>query len=457
MVRMGGQVTKNIWIVDDDSDTASLLAEVLCRKGFGASSLGSATECLERLSGEIPDIVIMDIQMPGMSGIDLCRELRERHPDLLPMVITGQGNLDSAISAMRAGAYDFITKPVTVDVLVTRISRALDYLDLRREVVTMRAGVHGALDRMIGESRAIQETVDMVQRVAGSDATVLISGESGTGKELVARALHELSPRQHQPFVAVNCAAIPASLFESELFGHVRGAFTDARQPRTGLFIQAGCGTMFLDEIGEMPIEIQSKLLRVLQERSLRPVGRDSEVPFEARVVASTNRDLQVEVQNHRFREDLFYRINVVPITVAPLRERGGDVLLLARHFLRRIAIRVNKPVSGITIPAARLMTAYDWPGNVRELDNCIERAVALCRFDKITVDDLPAKLRGGEHPVVTHEVSPAELVSLAEMERRYVSHVLGAVGGNKTRAARALGMNRRSLYRRLPSGGSSD
>jgi two-component system response regulator HydG len=304
-----------------------------------------------------------------------------------------------------------------------------------------------------GSSPAIRATIEMIARVASSDATVLITGESGTGKELVARALHNLSPRRDQPFVAVNCAAMPAPLLESELFGHVRGAFTDAKRSRAGLFVQAGAGTIFLDEIGEMPIEMQVKLLRVLQERKVRPVGGDEEVPFEARVVTATNRDLETEVEEKRFREDLFYRINVVAIPVPPLRARAGDILQLAQYFLKRIAGRTNKPVQGISGPAARLLMDYDWPGNVRELENCMERAVALCRLDEVTVDDLPAKVQ--EHQsskiVITTE-SPGELITLDEMERRYVRQVLSAVSGNKTHAARILGIDRRSLYRRLES-----
>jgi two-component system, NtrC family, response regulator AtoC len=388
-----------------------------------------------------------------MSGIDLCVELRQRYPDLLPLVLTGQGGLDTAIAAIRAGAYDFITKPVKVDALAIAVQRAIEHLSLQREVQRLRRDAHREMpiDGIAGGSPAIRETIEMIRRVADSDATVLVTGESGTGKELVARALHRLSPRANEPFVAVNCAAMPAPLLESELFGHVRGAFTDAKRSRAGLFVQAGAGTIFLDEIGEMPIEMQVKLLRVLQERKVRPVGGDEEVPFEARVITATNRDLETEVDEKRFREDLFYRINVVAIPVPPLRARAGDILLLAQFFLKRIASRTGKPVQGISGPAARLLMDYDWPGNVRELENCMERAVALCRLDEITVDDLPAKVQ--EHQsskiVITTE-SPGELITLDEMERRYVRQVLNAVGGNKNHAARILGIDRRSLYRRL-------
>jgi two-component system response regulator HydG len=446
-------VNGTILIVDDDDDTAVLLRDSLRKRGFDVDAVNSAQQCLEHLRTEPADVVVTDVQMTGMSGIDLCQELRQRYPDLLPIVLTGQGGLETAIAAIRAGAYDFITKPVKVDALAISVGRALEHLSLRREVKRLRqhADSQIPIDGIAGNSPAIRETIEMIRRVADSDATVLVTGESGTGKELVARALHNLSPRKDQPFVAVNCAAMPAPLLESELFGHVRGAFTDAKRSRAGLFVQAGAGTIFLDEIGEMPTEMQVKLLRVLQERKVRPVGGDEEVPFEARVVTATNRDLETEVEDKRFREDLFYRINVVAIPVPPLRARAGDILLLAQYFLKRIAARTTKPVQGISGPAARLLMDYDWPGNVRELENCMERAVALCRLDEITVDDLPAKVQ--EHQsskiVITTE-SPGELITLDEMERRYVRQVLNAVGGNKTHAARILGIDRRSLYRRL-------
>jgi two-component system response regulator HydG len=446
-------VTGTILIVDDDEDTATLLRDSLRKRGFDVDAVNSAAQCLEHLRSNPADVVVTDVQMTGMSGIELCQQLRERFPDLLPIVLTGQGGLDTAIAAIRAGAYDFITKPVKIDALAIAVGRALEHLTLQREVKRLRtaANADAPIDGIAGSSPAIRETIEMIRRVADSDATVLVTGESGTGKELVARALHNLSPRRDQPFVAVNCAAMPAPLLESELFGHVRGAFTDAKRSRAGLFVQAGTGTIFLDEIGEMPLEMQVKLLRVLQERKVRPVGGDEEVAFEARVVTATNRDLETEVEEKRFREDLFYRINVVAIPVPPLRARAGDILLLAQYFLKRIAQRTNKPVHGISGPAARLLMDYDWPGNVRELENCIERAVALCRFDEVTVDDLPSKVQ--EHQsskIVIATESPGELITLEEMERRYVRQVLGAVGGNKTHAARILGIDRRSLYRRL-------
>jgi two-component system response regulator HydG len=448
-------VNGSVLVVDDDIDTAQLLRDGLRRRGLSVNSVHSARECLGRLATEPVDVVVTDIYMSDMTGLQLCEQIRQRYPDVLPIVITGQSTLDNAIGAIRAGAYDFILKPVKLDTLAIAVGRALGHLALRRELKQLRAAVGDEPpDGIAGTSPAIRETIDMVHRVADSDATVLITGESGTGKELVARAIHRLSPRRDQPFVAVNCAAMPAPLLESELFGHVRGAFTDARTARSGLIIQAGTGTIFLDEIGEMPAEMQVKLLRVLQEREVRPVGGDENIPFHARVLAATNRNLEAEVEQRRFREDLFYRINVVTLHVPPLRARSGDILLLAQHFVRRIAQRIGKPVKGFSSAAARMLLDYDWPGNVRELENCIERAVALCRLDEVTVDDLPTKVQEFH---VTRIVIPAgptaspdAMITMEEMERRYVRQVLEAVRGNKTHAARILGIDRRSLYRRL-------
>jgi two-component system response regulator HydG len=292
---------------------------------------------------------------------------------------------------------------------------------------------------------------ELVRRVARTDATVLITGESGTGKELVARAVHQESSRCEGPFVALNCAAVPAQLLESELFGHVRGAFTDARSARRGLFLEASGGTLFLDEIAEMPTEMQVKLLRALQERTVRPVGGNEEVPFDARIIAATNRDLDAEVGAGRFREDLYYRINVVGVHVPPLRERPGDIAELAGHFIQRFAERFGKPVTGLGPAVLDRLLAYDWPGNVRELENSIERAVALATGEQVTVDDLPARVksRAVEATAVVPEAS-GRLVTLDELEKSYIHHVLRVLGSNKSMAARVLGIDRRTLYRRL-------
>jgi DNA-binding NtrC family response regulator len=444
----------NVLIVDDDDDTRTLLFEGLKRRSFVVDMAASGAECLEWVRDHDVDVVVTDVQMPGLTGVQLCQQLRERHPNVLSIVLTGLGTYDTAIEAVRSGAYDYLTKPVKIDVLVVALERAFEHLSVAREVRRLRQAADLAMPipTLIGTSPAIRETSTMIRRVADVDATVLITGESGTGKELVARALHDLSPtRRSEPFIAINCGAVPANLLESELFGHVRGAFTDAKSSRAGLFLQAKGGTILLDEIGEMPLEMQVKLLRVLQQRTVRPVGGDEEVPFDARVITATNRDLETEVDEQRFREDLFYRINVVAIAVPPLRARGGDIVLLATHLVQKIAGRGGKPVPAIGAEAARKLISYDWPGNVRELENCIERAVAMCGAGEIESSHLPAKVIN--YQPVRIELStlePTQMITLDEMERRYVRQVLASVSGNKTHAARVLGIDRRSLYRRL-------
>jgi two-component system response regulator HydG len=448
-----------VLVVDDEEDTRELLADALRRRDYDVHALSSARDCLEFLQTHHADVVVTDHQMPDQSGTSLCGELRVRHPDLVSIVLTGVGNLETAIGAIQGGAYDFVTKPVRVDVLEVALRRALDHLALKREVKRLEGFTpDGVIEGLIGNSPAVGTMISTIRRVAQSDASVCITGESGTGKELVARAVHQLSARAGEPFVAINCAAMPPALLESELFGHVRGAFTDAKTARAGLFLQAGGGTIFLDEIGEMPLEMQVKLLRVLQERTVRPVGSDAEVRFEARVLTATHRDLETEIEQGRFREDLFYRINVVAIHVPALRDRGGnDVLAIARHVLAKIATRTHKPMAQLSQDAARKLVDYFWPGNVRELENCLERAVAVSSGSAIEVSALPAKVAEYKPTRIDLPLpAPDALMTLDEMERRYVRQVLESTRGNKTHAARVLGIDRRSLYRRLEDPTSS-
>jgi two-component system response regulator HydG len=340
-----------------------------------------------------------------------------------------------------------------MDNLGLTVERAVKHHALQDEVKRLRQAVDESrrFDEMVGKSPPMHEVFDLLSRVAETEATVLITGESGTGKELIAHALHKRGRRREGPFVAVNCAAMPEQLLESELFGHVKGAFTDAKASRTGLFVTAQNGTLFLDEIGEMPMGMQVKLLRALQERTVRPIGGSAEQAFDTRIVAATNRDLETEVAEGRFREDLFYRINVVRIHVPPLRTRGSDMLLLAQHFIERFARVNDKRVTGLSSGAAEKLLAYAWPGNVRELQNCMERAVALTRFEHVVVDDLPEKVRDYKaSAVIVDSEDPSDLLSMDEVERRYILRVLEAVGGNKTQAAEVLGFDRKTLYRKL-------
>ncbi len=442
-----------ILIVDDDKSLCEMLAAGLQRRGFDAEWATSGEEAFARVRTREFDVVVADLNMRGMTGIELCERVVADRPDLPVVVITAFGSLDTAIAAIRAGAYDFITKPFETAALVLTLARAVAHRALRQEVRMLRERVANAnrFEEMIGASPAMTEVTELLGRVAETDAAVLITGESGTGKEVAARALHARGPRRAGPFVAVNCAAIPGNLLESELFGHARGAFTDAKTARVGLFQQADGGTLFLDEVGEIPLLLQPKLLRALQERTVRPVGSDSEVAFDARIIAATNRDLELAIEEKRFREDLYYRINVIRVELPPLRARGADVLLLAQHFLEGFAKRMGKPVAGFTPPAAEKLVAYAWPGNARELQNSIERAVALTQYDRIAVEDLPETVRNyrRSHVLIASE-DPEELVTMDEVERRYIVRVLEATGGNKKAAAKILGFDRRTLYRKL-------
>ena len=442
-----------VLIVDDDASMGEMLRTHLVKRGYEVTVHGTGEEAFEALRSADFDVVVTDVRMRGMGGLDLCERVVADRPDVPVVVITAFGSLDTAIAAIRSGAYDFVPKPFEIEQLVIALRRAVQHRTLRNEVTRLREAMSsgGAAGSLIGESAAIRGVHELIGRVAESESSVLVTGESGTGKELVASALHRHSRRRGGPFVAVNCAAVPEPLLESELFGHARGAFTDARTSRAGLFLQAQGGTLFLDEIGEMPLGLQPKLLRALQERTVRPVGADGEVPFDARVVAATNRDVESAVAERRFREDLYYRINVIHIDLPPLRARGNDVLLLAQHFLERQAATAGKRIAGISAAAAERLVAYAWPGNVRELQNCIERAVALARYDELVVEDLPDKVRSyrRSHVVVAGD-DPSELATMEEVERRYIQRVLEAVGGNKTMAARVLGFDRTTLYRKL-------
>jgi two-component system response regulator HydG len=442
-----------VLLVDDDASLCETLDIGLSKRGFTVRSRTSADEALRELDATDFDVVVTDLNMRGLGGIELCERVVGSRPDLPVVVLTAFGSLDSAVAAIRAGAYDFINKPVELDVLAIAIDRAAAHRGLREEVKRLRleSGRLPRFDALVGQSPAMQAAYDLIERVAAVDANVLVTGESGTGKEVVARTIHDRSHRRGGPFVAINCAAMPEALLESELFGHTKGAYTDARTAEPGLFSRASRGTIFLDEIGDMPLGLQPKLLRVLQERTIRPVGGRDEVPVDVRVVVATNRDLESAIEDGRFREDLYYRINVVHIPLPPLRARAGDILPLAQHFLSHFAARATKSVAGIAPAAAEKLVAYSWPGNVRELQNCMERAVALTRFDQIGVDDLPDKIRDyrRSHVLVSSD-DPSELVPLEEVERRYIGRVMEAVGGNKTAAARILGIERKRLYRML-------
>jgi two-component system response regulator HydG len=446
-----------VLVIDDDQGECDILEAALKRIGFETESRTSGADALELLGQGEFDAVLTDLQMAEMDGFIVCERVKEIRPGVPVVVVTGQGSMEAAVRALRAGAYDFVTKPVDSALLAATMTRATQNRSMHREIERLRREIDSArpLGDIVGTSPAMRKVYELVSRVAESDATVLIHGETGTGKELVARAIHTRSHRGEGPFVAINCAAVPATLIESELFGHAKGAFTDAKGPRGGLFVEANGGTLFLDEIGEMPLEVQPKLLRALQEKKVRPLGTNQEIPFDARLITATNRDLEHDVVQRRFREDLYYRVNVVKIELPPLRDRGADVLAIASSMLERLTGGRKLELS----PAAaqKLMT-YDWPGNVRELENCMERAVALARSEQINVEDLPERVRTYRPNAIPTTVSDTpELITLEELERRYIRRVLTAADGNKTRAAQILGLDRRTLYRKLERLGSHE
>jgi DNA-binding NtrC family response regulator len=442
-----------ILIVDDEQSMCEMLEADLRRRGFAVVWHTSASTAFTDLQSEDYDVVLADLNMPGMSGIELCERIVANRADVPVVVMTAFGSMESAIAAIRAGAYDFIAKPFELDALVLILERAVRHRALQEKVNRLSEAVKQSqrFDELIGDSPPMRELFAQLTRIADTESAVLITGESGTGKELVAHALHNRSRRAAGPFVAINCSALPETLLESELFGYKRGAFTDAKSDRKGLLLQANGGTFFLDEIGEMPLALQPKLLRALEERRVRPLGGDAEQSFEARIIAASNRDLPAAVDEGRFREDLFYRLNVITVEVPPLRARGADILLLAENFIRHFAARSGKRVIGLSNQAAEKLLGYIWPGNVRELRNAVEHAVALTPYEKLTVEDLPKNIRAyhSSHVLLGSD-NPTELVSLEEVERRYILHVLKSVGGNQTHAARILGLNRKTLYRKL-------
>ena len=446
-------MSARVLVVDDDPAMCTMVRAHLVKRRYDVTACEAAAGAFELLRASDFDVVVTDLRMPGMNGLELCERIVADRPDIPVIVITAFGSLDLAIAAIRVGAYDFVPKPFDIEHLCIALSRAVQHRSLPRDVARLARAASGPrrAGNLQGDSAAMQRVLELIERVGEAEASVLITGESGTGKELVARALHECSRRRNGPFVAINCAAVPETLLESELFGHARGAFTDARTARAGLFAQASGGTLFLDEIGELPVGLQPKLLRALQERRIRPLGGEGEISIDTRIVAATNRDLESACAERTFREDLYYRINVIRIELPPLRARGTDIVLLAQQFVRDCASATGKAIRGLSPAAADRLVNYSWPGNVRELQNCIERAVTLARYDEIVVEDLPEKIRRYRRShVVAAGQDESDLVSMEELEHRHIQRVLDAAGGNKTLAARILGFDRTTLYRKL-------
>jgi len=440
-------------LVDDEKALTDVFAERLQLLGFQVAVANSAASACAQFDQAAPDVVVTDLNMPGQSGIALCEWVVSHHPDTPVIVITAFGSMETAIAAIRAGAYDFVTKPLEVEVLAIALERALRHRLLRHEVKRLRHVVDSmkGFSELVGESPVMHELKELLGRVTASNASVLITGESGTGKEVVARLLHEQGARRDGPFIAQNCAAMPEHLLESELFGHVRGAFTDAKADRPGLLVQANGGTLFLDEIGDMPVALQPKLLRVLEERKVRPVGGTKQIPFDVRLICATHRDLEDAATNGQFRSDLYFRINVIQVPLPRLRARGNDISLLAQYFIDRLAPEAGKQVLGLSPGATERLLSYRWPGNVRELRNAMERAVALTQHEHIVVSDLPERIQADKaSPALVMSQDPHELVSLVEVEAQYITRVLQAVAGNRTTAARILGIDRSTLYKKV-------
>jgi two-component system response regulator AtoC len=436
-----------ILVVDDDRASRELLARILVARGHDVLALPDGKDALVALERGPVDLVVSDIRMADVDGLQLTDRMREAAPDTPVVLVTAFGNVEGAVEAIRRGAFDYISKPYDVDAIAVVVERALRQRALVLENRALRGQVRERyrLEDVVGRSEAMLEVYKTAARVAPSPATVLILGESGTGKELVARAIHAASPRASGPFVPVDCGAIAEGVLESELFGHARGAFTGAQTSRRGLFEEAHGGTLFLDEIGDVGPALQARLLRALQEGEIRRVGANEPVQVDVRVVAATNKDLAAAVQAGRFREDLYYRLNVVTLRIPPLRDRREDIPLLLEHF----AAKHGHPQAVVTPAARDLLVAWRWPGNVRELENVVARALALNPTGVIEPDALPEAMRGPSATPLP-SVAAGERPSLAELERRYAAQVLAEQGGNKTRAAEVLGIDRKTLYRIL-------
>jgi two-component system response regulator AtoC len=445
---------RSVLIVDDEESMRHLLSVILRDHGYEARAVSNGEDALKELAARDYDLVLSDVRMPRMDGLKLLREVQRIRPDLTFIVMSAYGTHDTAIEAMKAGAYDYVSKPFKPDEVVLVLKKAEERERLARENRRLRTELAEGyrIENLIGTSEAMQEVLRQVRKVAPLKTTVLLGGESGTGKELVARAIHELSPRASFPFVAVNCGAIPGELMESELFGHVRGAFTDASRNKKGLFAEADGGTLFLDEIGEMPAGLQVKLLRVLQDEEVRRVGDNRSEKVDVRVVAASARDLGRAVREGQFREDLFYRLNVIGVRLPALRERPEDIPLLARHFLAKYArLRPEAPVGGISDGALEALRAYRWPGNVRELEHAVERALVLCEGSEIREEDLPDEVRA---PTAAPPGLPEETCSIKRatrlVEEQLIRRALERTGGNRTRAAEILEISYRALLYKI-------
>ncbi len=448
-----------ILVVDDDPGHRTTLETIIRSWGYRVKIADDGAEAVEQVEQRPFDLILMDVRMTVMSGLEALKRIKQYNPAIPILIMTAYSSVESAVEALKAGAYDYLTKPLDFEVLKLSMERAREHVGLKEENRALKEKLRSDFDlkNIIGKSRPIKELIEMVAMIAPSEATVLITGESGTGKELIARAIHFNSPRKDQTLVIVNCAALTETLLESELFGHEKGAFTGAAKRREGRFAQANKGTIFLDEIGEMSALMQAKLLRVIQEREIQRVGSDDTLKVDVRILAATNRNLEDDVAAGKFREDLYYRLNVVTVNVPPLRERLDDIPLLAQHFLNKYAEKNRKTVRGFTPIAMDILLKYSWPGNVRELENAVERSVILLSGDYITEKQLPLNITQTylhESTWVAAQPVNPEPRPLEEIEKEAILAALDASGGNKSETARRLGINRKTLHNKLKSYG---
>ncbi len=442
--------SKRIVIVDDDRIALSVMKQALEKENFEVICFDNGKDAIEELTKGDVDVLITDIRMPDLTGMDLLQKALEHNPELPVIMITGYGSIEGAVEAMKAGAFDYMTKPVDLDGLHIRIQRALDHIKMKREIRVLRGELarRYSFENIIGKSRSMQEIFKTVVEIAPSRANVMIVGESGTGKELVARAIHFNSPRRNNNFVPINCAAIPEGLLESELFGHEKGAFTGAYERRIGKFEIANGGTIFLDEVGDIPLSLQVKLLRVLEQKEFMRVGGSKSINVDVRVISATNRPLEQMVADGKFREDLYYRLKVITIEIPPLRNRKEDIPLLVDHFVKEFSVENQKDIKGIEKDVLEVFMDYNWPGNVRELRNTIETMVVLARKKYLTVDDIPNYIKGKLTKRKTIEIEIG--TPLSDIEKEFILKTLDYVNGNRKEAARLLKIGLRTLQRKI-------
>jgi two-component system response regulator AtoC len=445
---------RRVLVVDDEENVRLVVRTFLKREGYDVEVATNGEEALGLVESFGPDVILTDVRMPKMGGLDLLATLKAKGHEATVIVMSAYGNVDQALEAIKAGAYDYVQKPFKAEEVLLTLRKAEEREALRRENRALRQQIRkeDLFEDILAKSPPMQAIFRTITKIADYKTTVLVTGESGVGKELVAKAIHRRSARRGGPFVAVNCGAIPENLLESELFGYKRGAFTDATQDRTGLFEQANGGTLFLDEIGELPLPLQVKLLRVLQEETIRRLGDPKDIKVDVRIIAATHRDLASEAQSGRFREDLYYRINVLPIQIPPLRGRREDIPILIDHFLARNNARFGTSIKGITPEGRRLLLEYSWPGNVRELENTIERAMVLCETDQIEVDDLPDRVREASDPIQLHLTSGELSIKKTQriIEEILIRRALEKTKGNRTKAAEVLEISHRALLYKI-------